>query len=79
MKRPQSSLEARSVRLIVPEWSPWFRRFQEQGFLAVPSEQVVIARSALPHQDMYWLRDTWWYQWSDWHVAPLRSLPGKTS
>lgn len=45
-----------------PEWSPWFLRWQERGFLARASTYLMSGRNNDPRHDMPWLRDHWWYQ-----------------
>lgn len=50
---------------IFPEWSPWFERFQDWGWLVHPSDYFMVARNFVPRFDMLWLRDHWWYQLVD--------------
>jgi hypothetical protein len=59
---------ARQVLSLFPEWSPWFGQFQAWGCLPSPSEIIVMGRTAVPKYDAHWMRDSWWYQWSDWHL-----------
>jgi len=56
---------ARSVAALFPEWSPWFQRFQDAGWLVRPSEYFMVARNFDRRFDMLWLRDHWWYQLAD--------------
>ncbi len=51
--------------MIMPEWSPWFERIQEQGFHVRPSGYFMVARNFERKYDMLWLRDHWWYQIGD--------------
>jgi hypothetical protein len=57
--------ESRALITLVPDWSPWFERFQRHGFLVHPSEFVLVARPFARRFDPIWLRDAWWYQLSD--------------
>lgn len=57
--------QARAVAVILPEWSPWHRWFQERGFLAQPTPYRTVARPFQPRFDVTWLRSNWWYQWGD--------------
>ena len=57
--------DAHAVALIVPEWSPWQRWFQEHGFLAHPTPYRTVARPFHRRFDLEWLRSNWWYQWGD--------------
>lgn len=56
---------AAAVAVIFPEWSPWFERFQDEGFLVYPSHYFMVARNFHRRYDMLWLRDHWWYQLAD--------------
>lgn len=47
---------------IFPEWSVWFRRFQDAGFRVQASTLLMSGRNNDPQHDMAWLRDNWWYQ-----------------
>lgn len=47
---------------IFPEWSPWFQRFQEWGFLVRSTDYLMSGRNNHRRHDMAWLRDHWWYQ-----------------
>lgn len=50
---------------MLPEWSPWHRWFQEQGFLARPTPYRTIARPFHRRYDLAWLRENWWYSLAD--------------
>jgi hypothetical protein len=56
---------AHAVALILPEWSPWHRWFQERGFLAQPTPYRTVARPFHPRCELTRLRANWWYQWGD--------------
>ena len=56
---------ATALCLFLPEWSPWFERFQDWGFLVLPSDYYMVARNFHPRYDMRWLREAWWYQLGD--------------
>lgn len=56
---------ATTVALVLPEWSPWFERFQDWGFLVLPTDYYMVGRNFHPRFDMRWLRENWWYQLSD--------------
>jgi hypothetical protein len=53
---------ARQCLAVLPEWSPWFERFQDWGFTAHPSGYLMSGRNNEPVHHMGWLRDHWWYQ-----------------
>ncbi len=50
---------------LFPDWSPWFRSFQEAGWRVYPSHYFMGARSFHPRVEQMWLRENWWYQLSD--------------
>lgn len=50
---------------IFPEWSPWFERFQEWGFLFRSSDLFMVSRNFHPQYSTLWLRDHWWYTMGD--------------
>lgn len=54
---------------ILPEWSPWFERFQARGWLVHPSEYVMAVHHFVPRWDALWLRENWWYQLLDTDLA----------
>lgn len=56
---------AQAAAMILPEWSPWHRWFQERGFLAQPTPYRTVARPFHPRCDLTRLRSCWWYQWGD--------------
>ncbi len=56
---------ATALCLFMPEWSPWFERFQDWGFLVLPTDYYMVGRNFHPRFDMRWLRENWWYQLSD--------------
>ena len=56
---------ARTLLASFPEWSPWFRRFQDWGFLVQGSDLRLWSRRTFPRHETYWLRDHWWYQPAD--------------
>jgi Acetyltransferase (GNAT) domain len=56
---------AQALAALFPEWSPWFARFQEQGWRVHPTHYFMVARNFIPRYDMLWLRDHWWYQLAD--------------
>jgi hypothetical protein len=56
---------AQAVVTILPEWSPWFAHFQEQGFLAHPTDYALVARNFHRRYSMAWLREHWWVQLAD--------------
>ncbi len=49
----------------LPEWSPWFDRFQRDGFRVHPTDYLTVARNFHPRYRMEWLRAHWWYQPGD--------------
>ena len=56
---------ASSLSILLPEWSPWFERFQDWGFFVWPSDYYMVGRNFHPRFDMRWLRENWWYQFAD--------------
>jgi len=56
---------AGTVALFLPEWSPWFERFQDWGFFVWPTDYYMVGRNFHPRFDMRWLRENWWYQLAD--------------
>jgi hypothetical protein len=56
---------ARALVVLLPEWSPWFARFQERGFLVHPTDYAMVARNFDPRFDVHWLAAHWWYQLGD--------------
>ncbi|MEW6070968.1 MAG: hypothetical protein AB1726_00040 [Planctomycetota bacterium] len=56
---------ARVAATLIPDWSPWFDRFQQGGFAVWPSGLLLVARNYARKYDMLWLRDRWWYQLGD--------------
>jgi hypothetical protein len=60
-----SAERAGSVALFLPEWSPWFERFQDWGFLVWPTDYYMVGRTHHPPLTMRWLRENWWYQLAD--------------
>lgn len=56
---------ATTVALFLPEWSPWFERFQSWGFMVWPTDYYMVGRNFHPRYDMRWLREAWWYQLAD--------------
>lgn len=56
---------AGTVALFLPEWSPWFERFQDWQFLVWPTDYYMVGRNFHPRFDMRWLRENWWYQLAD--------------
>lgn len=57
------------VLALFPDWSPWFGRFQDRGFLVHPTDHVLMARNFDRRFDPQWLRAHWWYQLSDTLLA----------
>ena len=57
------------VLQVVPEWSRWAGRLQEQGWILEPTDRLVAVRSTVPKHDMEWLRDHWWYQLAESHLV----------
>lgn len=57
------------VLQVVPEWSRWAGRRQEQGWILEPGDRLVAVRSTVPRHDMQWLRDHWWYQLAESHLV----------
>jgi hypothetical protein len=55
--------------VLFPEWSSWFTRFQEHGFVVHPTDYLTVARSFDPRVDMQWLRECWWYQLGDFDLV----------
>ena len=47
---------------LFPQWSPWFLFFQERDFLVTATDYFMSGRNNHPRHDMFWLRDSWWYQ-----------------
>lgn len=60
---------AGAIATIQLEWTPWFARFQEWGWLVWPSEWIMVASLFHPRLDPIWLRDNWWYQMGDLDVV----------
>ena len=56
---------AHNLLAIFPEWSAWFRRFQDHGWLGRPSDYLMSGRKNAPQHTMEWLRDHWWYQFAE--------------
>lgn len=56
------------VVTIFPEWSPWFARFQEWGWVGRPSMYLMSGRKNTPRHTMEWLRDHWWYQFAEMDI-----------
>jgi hypothetical protein len=56
---------ASALAVFLPEWSPWFERFQDWGFRVWPTDYYMVARNFHPRFDMRWLREAWWYQLGD--------------
>ena len=56
---------ARATATSIPEWSPWFRRFQEWGWRVHPSEYSLRVRKFHPKFGPGVLRDIWWNQLSE--------------
>lgn len=54
-----------AVGLWLPDWSPWFGRFQARGYVVRPTDYYHGARSFHPRYDPLWLRDNWWYTLAD--------------
>jgi len=52
---------ASSVGALFVEWSPWWDRFQDWGWMVFPTDYFTVGRQAHVY-DMYYLRDRWWYQ-----------------
>ncbi|MBI1382295.1 MAG: GNAT family N-acetyltransferase [Planctomycetaceae bacterium] len=50
---------------LIPDWSPWFARFQESHWRVWPSHYFMGCRSWHPRLEQMWLKDHWWYQLSD--------------
>lgn len=47
---------------LFPEWSWWFREFQERDWLVLPSHYLMSSgRYNHPKYTMPWLRRNWWY------------------
>lgn len=61
-------LDAAVTLATFPEWSPWFARFQEWGWLVYPSDYLMSGRNNVAKHDMYWLRDNWWYQLAEMDI-----------
>jgi len=57
--------QASTVALFLPEWSPWFDRFQHWGYHVWPTDYYMVGRNFHPRFDMRWLREAWWYQLAD--------------
>ena len=53
------------VRMLLPEWSPWFEAFQRWGFLVLDAGRFHAARSRVKRFDMIWLRNGWWATGAD--------------
>jgi len=49
----------------LPEWSPWFGRFQEGGFLVHPTPWRLALSSFTRRIDGAWMRDGWWNTLAD--------------
>ncbi len=47
---------------LIPEWSPWFRTFQDWGWLVHPSDFSLRVRKFHPKFPPEALRDIWWHQ-----------------
>ncbi|MEX1024864.1 MAG: GNAT family N-acetyltransferase [Planctomycetota bacterium] len=60
---------AANLLALFPEWSPWFRRFQERGWLGRPSDYLMSGRHNTPRHSMEWLRDNWWYQFAEMDIV----------
>ena len=60
-----SSHGAATIHATLPEWSPWFAFFQEEGFLVTPTDLLTAIRRRHPRHEVYFLRDNWWYQPAD--------------
>jgi len=58
-----------SIATLQVEWTPWFARFQEWGWLVWPTEWIMVASIFHPDLDPVWLRDHWWYQMGDLDVV----------
>lgn len=56
---------AQAVCGMIPDWSPWFERFQEWGFAVHPSDHTLVGRTFHPRLDDSFLREGWWYQLAD--------------
>lgn len=56
---------ATNVPLFLPEWSPWFARFQEWGWIVFPTAYYHVGRSFDPRYDIRWLRENWWFTLAD--------------
>ncbi len=50
---------------LLPEWSPWFDRFQRAGFLATDAGRMLIARSKARRFDAFWMRTQWYSTLAD--------------
>jgi len=50
------------VRATLPEWSGWFARLEELGFLVHASDLRLATRRNHPRHEIYWLRANWWVQ-----------------
>ena len=53
---------AQAVVTVFPEWTPWFQRFQEWGWVVYASDYLLIGIIQNPKHDTWWLRKNWWYQ-----------------
>lgn len=56
---------ASALITLIPDWSPWFGRFQEAGWLVHGSNYFMGARSFHPRIEQMWMKDVWWYQLTD--------------
>jgi hypothetical protein len=56
---------ARAIDLVLPDWSPWFVRFQRAGFRVLPSDLLLLAKEHDRRFDDIWLREHWWYTLAD--------------
>lgn len=54
-----------TIGLFLPEWSSWFERFQDWGFLVWPTPYNMIVRAFDPKYSLFWLRDHWWFTLAD--------------
>ncbi len=54
-----------TLAAVLPEWSPWFERFQRRGFLALDGRARLCARSFARKLDEIWLRENWWFTLAD--------------
>lgn len=60
----------------LPEWSPWFTRFQDLGFRVRPSNRFLFARVSSRKFDSHWLHQGWWHTLADTVLEPQLAVPG---